>query len=216
MLGGNPLFAEGERHIKGAVRHNTEHGIHSAMREQLRGRGKVAGGVVHENIYAAVMLPRGGDHVLHLLGVAHVARNGEHFPALRRHHFGGGGFQNFFTSPTDSELGAEFEVAFSHGSAESRAAAGDENDFAFEEIFLEHAWLLSETGECCARTVKASREAFTVRAACYLLPALALATMSLISLTKRGPLYGIPSLIIHSGPSVFTSLPSRMALVPPA
>ena len=120
-----------------AHQHDAEHGLEGAERQLFRTREEVAGGVVHEDIERAV-LPDGFDHFFHLGGVADIAGTRVDGTAGSVSQFGLGRGEDFVTPSADVDGGAELEKSLSSGFAKSSAAAGDEDAFVLEKIFLEH------------------------------------------------------------------------------
>ncbi len=111
---------------------DAQHAVHRAVRQALGGAGEVAGGVVHQDVDAAVVLPDLGDHVVNRLGVAHVTRHGEDFAAVGRGHFARGRGQHLIATAGDGQLRAQLQEPFTHRAAQPRAATGNHHDLIFE------------------------------------------------------------------------------------
>ena len=126
------------------MQNDAQHGIHGPVREALGRAGEVAGRVVHQHVDRAEVLPDRAEHRIHGVGIAHVAGPDEDLAAMRGRHLAGRFSQHRLAAAGDRQLRAQLQEALAHRPPQPRAAAGDDDDFVFEEIGLEHGGLRSQ------------------------------------------------------------------------
>ncbi len=87
-------------------------------------------------ISSGPVFPDGIDHGLDSVEIADVAGDRVDLTFCCGGKFGSGFLEYVFAAAADVDGGAEFEEAVSHGFAEAGAAAGDEDAFVCEKIWV--------------------------------------------------------------------------------
>ena len=83
-------------------------------------------------------LPDAADHRVHVVGVADVHRVRLDPAAVLRHQLGRGGVEHRLAAAADVELGAQLQVPGGDLAAQARAAAGDQDALALQQLAFEH------------------------------------------------------------------------------
>src|SRR5262249_36674464 len=133
-----------------AVEHGVGDGVEAARGQVLGARDEVARGVVQEAGERAAIVPDRLHHCVDRLSVADVDSAGLHRAAVLCRQLARGFLQRVLPAPADVDLGAQLEVPRRHLAAEARAAAGDEDALALENVFLEHDQTVSTILPMCA------------------------------------------------------------------
>ena len=133
---GDPALAAGVGHVERAVQHDVGDGVEGAGAEVLGLRDEVAGGIVDQTVER----PAGPDLIDHLLdGGGDADVDGmEVDPAagILLHDLLGRLFEDAAAPAADHTVCAQLDELLHHHAAEARAAAGDEESLALEQVGL--------------------------------------------------------------------------------
>ena len=120
---------------------NADYRLECSQGKVFGARQKISGRVVHEHIERRCG-PDASDHRFNGCCVAHVAGMGVDLllvsAACTLVQFLLGRGENFLPASADVDFRAQFQEALGRGFAETGAAAGDQDAFALEQVFLEH------------------------------------------------------------------------------
>ena len=144
---GQPAAAALQREVEAAAHDDVGHGVEGAHGQVLGAADEVAGRVVDQARERAAVGPDGLDHLLHGLGLAHVAGMAHGPAAVLLHQLLRCLLDHGAAPAAQVDVGAHHEKGLGHDTAQAGAAASDEDAFA-----LEQAGLVDEVVEghgCC-------------------------------------------------------------------
>jgi hypothetical protein len=136
-LRANHVLPGGARAVERAVEDDPDHRVPAVRRQLLGAADEVAGGVVDQDVEAAEVLHRALDHLVDLLGLAHVELHGERVDAGGAQR-GAPGLEMLRVAAGDGDARAERAQPFRDGETDPRAAAGDHRDPIVQQALLEH------------------------------------------------------------------------------
>ena len=131
------LQARGARAVKRPVQDDVDDGIPSVDGELFRGADEIPGGVVHKDVERAKAAKGFLAEAVHLRGLAHIGRYGEHIGALGAELFGRG-LQMLRAAAREHELCAQACKFCGDGEPNARPPSSDDGDAVFERTFGKH------------------------------------------------------------------------------
>src|SRR5277367_4697545 len=159
LLRGDPFFPQRQRAEKGALQHDSHHGIKGVRRKFFRARDKISGGVIHQRVHAPKFLFGRLHGFFHGAEIAYVRGGVSRAGAFGANRFGGF-LQRLFAPRHQKNIRAQLGATQRHRTSQPRAAARNENGAALQQIALIHGKPPSRQHLYSSRIAPAAASAF--------------------------------------------------------